>query len=95
VKLYQYLIVILLLSGYLSPAVAADEAMSLDTLLKQVQQGRIDESKENKAREDAFRRDKASQAGLVKKPTRKGLPLKRSVNVWKRNLRPTRTTSMY
>ena len=66
-KLYQYLIVILLLSGYLSPAVAADEAMSLDTLLKQVQQGRIDESKENKAREDVFRRDKASQAGLVKK----------------------------
>ena len=69
-KLYQYLIAIILLSGYLSPVVAADEAMSLDTLLKQVQQGRIDESEENQAREEEFKRDKANQTALLQKANR-------------------------
>ena len=66
-KYYKHLIVVTLLSGYLSPAVAADDAMSLDTLLNQVQQGRIDESKENVAREEAFQRVKANQAALMQK----------------------------
>ena len=66
-KYYKHLIVVTLLSGYLSPAVAADDAMSLDTLLDQVQQGRIDESKDNVAREEAFQRDKANQAALMQK----------------------------
>ena len=66
-KYYKHLIVVALLSGYLSPAVAADDAMSLDTLLDQVQQGRIDESKDNVAREEAFQRDKANQAVLMQK----------------------------
>ena len=69
-KYYQYLFVCTLLTGYLSPAVAADEAMSLDTLLKQVQQGRIDESTENQAREEAFVRDKANQAELLQQANR-------------------------
>ena len=69
-KYYQYLFVCTLLTGYLSPAVAADEAMSLDALLKQVQQGRIDESRENQAREEAFVRDKANQAELLQQANR-------------------------
>ncbi|MCY4362034.1 MAG: MotA/TolQ/ExbB proton channel family protein [Gammaproteobacteria bacterium] len=69
-KYYKHLIVVALLSGYLSPAVAADDAMSLDTLLDQVQQGRIDESKDNVAREEAFQRDKANQAALMQKANR-------------------------
>ena len=69
-KYYQYLFVCTLLTGYLSPAVAADEAMSLDTLLEQVQQGRIDESTENQAREEEFIRDKANQAELLQRANR-------------------------
>ena len=69
-KHYQYLFVCTLLTGYLSPAVAADEAMSLDALLEQVQQGRIDESRENQAREEAFVRDKANQAELLQQANR-------------------------
>ena len=69
-KYYQYIFVCTLLTCYLSPAVAADEAMSLDTLLKQVQQGRIDESRENQAREEEFIRDKANQAELLQRANR-------------------------
>ena len=69
-KYYQYLFVCTLLTGYLSPAVAADDAMSLDTLLEQVQQGRIDESTENQAREEEFIRDKANQAELLQRANR-------------------------
>ena len=70
-KLYQYLIVFTLVSGYLSSTVAAaDKAMSLDTLLKQVQQGRLDESRENQAREEEFTRNKANQAELLQKANR-------------------------
>ena len=69
-KYYQYIFVCTLLTGYLSPAVAADEAMSLDTLLEQVQQGRIDESRENQAREEEFVRDKANQAELLQRANR-------------------------
>ena len=69
-KYYQYLIVFTLLSGYLSPAAAVDEVMSLDTLLKKVQQGRVDESNENQDREREFKRDKANQAALLQKANR-------------------------
>ena len=69
-KLYNYLIVITLISGYLSPAVAADESLNLDKLLQQVQEGRIDESKENKAREEEFKRSKANQSALLQKANR-------------------------
>ena len=64
---HKYIIVFTLLTGYLSPAVAADETMSLDTLLEQVQAGRIDESKENQAREEEFQRSKANQGALLQK----------------------------
>ena len=69
-KYYQYIFVFTLLTGYLTPTVGADEAMSLDTLLKQVQQGRIDESKENQAREEEFKRNQANQADLLQKARR-------------------------
>ena len=66
-KPYKHLIVISLFSALLSPAAVADEAVSLDTLLEQVQQGRIDESKENQAREEDFRRNEANQAAMLQK----------------------------
>lgn len=43
-----------------SPARAAD-ALSLDDLLRQVESGRVKDAAENKARLDAFQRDRASQ----------------------------------
>jgi len=46
---------------------AADEAASLDELLKLIKSAKISESKENRAREAEFNRDKANQANLVKK----------------------------
>ncbi len=54
-----------LVACLLVPAAAAQEALSLDALLQQVQQGRIDESKENQAREEEFKQDKARQSGLL------------------------------
>ena len=69
-KFYKYLIVVTLFSGCLFPVIAADETLNLDTLLKQVQEGRLDESKENKARETEFVRDKASQSELLRKANR-------------------------
>ncbi|MFT6274126.1 MAG: biopolymer transport protein ExbB [Halioglobus sp.] len=45
----------------------AQEARSLDQLLDFVKKGQISESKENSAREAAFRKDKANQASAVKK----------------------------
>ncbi|MBI2969863.1 MAG: MotA/TolQ/ExbB proton channel family protein [Gammaproteobacteria bacterium] len=44
---------------------AEEKAATLDQLLKQVQQGRLAESKENKAREDEFKRNQARQAQLL------------------------------
>ena len=46
---------------------AADNAASLDELLQLIKSAKISESKENKAREAEFRRDKAGQASLLKK----------------------------
>ncbi len=66
-KLYQYLTAITLCATLLSPSAVADEAVSLDALLQQVQQGRIDESKENQAREEEFRNNKANQAAMLQK----------------------------
>ena len=66
-KIYRHLIAIALFAGLLSPAVAADEAASLDVLLEQVQQGRIDESLENQAREEEFTRNKANQGAMLQK----------------------------
>ena len=66
-KPYKHLIVISLFSALLSPAAVADEAVSLDALLEQVQQGRLDESKENQAREENFRRNEANQAAMLQK----------------------------
>ena len=67
-KIYKYTIIIgiiSLLSGYLSPVAAVEEAMDLDTLLQQVRQGRISESEENKARESEFKQEKANQSALL------------------------------
>ncbi len=69
-RFYKYLIVVTLFSGCLFPVIAADETLNLDTLLKQVQEGRLDESKENKTRETEFVRDKASQSELLRKANR-------------------------
>ena len=66
-KIYRHLIAIALITGLLPPAVAADERASLDVLLKQVQQGRIDESQENQAREEEFKRNKANQGAMLQK----------------------------
>ena len=66
-KIYRHLIAIALITGLLPPAVAADERASLDVLLKQVQQGRIDESQENQAREEEFKRNKADQGAMLQK----------------------------
>ena len=54
-----------LIACFLAPAALAQDAMSLDALLQQVQQGRIDESKENQAREEEFKQNKGRQAGLL------------------------------
>ena len=66
-KLYKHLIVISLFTALSAPAAFADEAVSLDALLEQVQQGRIDESKENQAREEEFRNNKANQGALLQR----------------------------
>ena len=66
-KIYRYLIAAVLAAGLQSPAVTANEAASLDALLDQVQQGRIDESRENQAREEEFDRNKANQGALLQK----------------------------
>ena len=64
-KIYRHLIASACLIGLLSPAVSADEAVSLDVLLEQVQQGRIDESEENQAREEQFRGNEARQSAML------------------------------
>ena len=64
-KIYRYLIASACCIGLLSPVFSADEAVSLDALLEQVQQGRIDESEENKAREEQFISNKGQQAELL------------------------------
>ena len=66
-KNYRYLIFIALCAGLLAPVAAADEAASLDNLLEQVQQGRIDESRENQAREEEFKNNKANQSSMLQK----------------------------
>lgn len=69
-KLYQYPLIAALLATGPAPAAGAQETRNLDALLRQVQQGRVDESKENKAREEEFKRDKARQGDLMKKAQR-------------------------
>ena len=66
-KIYQRLIVASLMAGFLSSPVAADETLNLDALLKQVQEGKISESEENKEREAQFRKDRSNQAALLQK----------------------------
>jgi len=46
-------------------AMTAEESLSLDQLLDKVKAGRVQDSKENAARLERFRADKAAQAGLV------------------------------
>ena len=66
-KIFRRLVLTGLFCCFLPPAVMAQQdALSLDALLKQVQQGRIDESKENQAREEEFKKDKARQAALMR-----------------------------
>lgn len=60
-------IFIILISGLISVNVAAaQKAASLDELLRQVQQGRLKENKENKAREAEFKKNKDRQAQMLK-----------------------------
>ena len=59
---------IALTSALVAPAAMAQEkAQNLDQLLRQVQQGRIQENKENSAREAEFKRDQAQQVQLFEK----------------------------
>ena len=61
-----YICLLTLLTGFASiPVNAAGKAASLDALLQQVQQGKIHESKENKAREQEFKRNKARQNQML------------------------------
>lgn len=53
--------------GAALPAYANKPAASLDELLRQVKQGRYQENKENRAREQRFRADRNQQAALLKK----------------------------
>ncbi|MFT7459806.1 MAG: biopolymer transport protein ExbB [Planctomycetota bacterium] len=64
---YTKILIAVALSGILSTNVFAEKAGSLDELLKQVQQGKIRESKENKAREAEFNKDKGRQQQLLAK----------------------------
>ena len=64
-KNFQHVIITALFSCLLSPIVVAQDSMSLDSLLQQVQQGRVDESKQNQAREEEFTANKARQATLM------------------------------
>jgi biopolymer transport protein ExbB len=48
-----------------SGAQAAEKAMNLDQLLKQVEQGQLQESKENKQREEEFKRDQSKQLQML------------------------------
>lgn len=62
---YIKIIIAVALSGILFTNVSAEKAASLDELLKQVKQGKIRESKENKAREAEFKRDRGRQQQLL------------------------------
>ncbi len=59
------LITTLLLSSLAAFGVSAEDAISLDQLLEKVKAGRVQDSKENAARLQAFKADKARQAQLV------------------------------
>ena len=48
------------------PSVQAQNAMSLSELLRRVEQGSVEDNKENQAREQRFRADKAEQNQLLK-----------------------------
>lgn len=50
----------------LGAAHAQDSGMTLDQLLQRVKQGRVEENKENKAREATFKREKSRQAQLLR-----------------------------
>jgi biopolymer transport protein ExbB len=63
--LHSSVLVALLLT--VPPAPAAEESLSLDQLLDKVKAGRVQDSKENAARLERFRADKAAQAGLVER----------------------------
>ena len=52
---------------FLGSSAFAQEAQSLDQLLDFVKKGQVTESKENRAREATFTKDKANQAAAVKK----------------------------
>ena len=64
---YIKIIIAVALSGVLFTNVSAEKAASLDELLKQVKQGKIRESKENKSREAEFKRDRGRQQQLLAK----------------------------
>ncbi len=55
-----------LVLGLLAGPLAAQEAVSLDKLLQQVEQGRVQDSKEAREREAEFSRDKSRQATLLR-----------------------------
>ena len=61
------LFTVILLASLTGPgAVAQEKAQSLDQLLKEVQKNALQESKENKAREQQFARDKAKQEEMLR-----------------------------
>ena len=76
-KFYQCLTVTALLAVS-QLAVATDESLNLDQLLQQVEQGRVDESKENQDREEAFKRDRSKQTALLRQADQERAALERT-----------------
>lgn len=62
-----YLPTILLTTAFLSASAAAEEKISMDTLLKQVRQGRLSDLEENKQREQAFITEKLEQEARIQR----------------------------
>ncbi|MEX2481026.1 MAG: MotA/TolQ/ExbB proton channel family protein [Gammaproteobacteria bacterium] len=61
----KHLLPLLALLLAINPADGAEEPLSLDQLLEKVKAGRVQDSKENAARIERFRADKAAQAELL------------------------------
>jgi biopolymer transport protein ExbB len=57
---------VLLIAGMLSAPVSAQQAMSMDELLRAVQRGQVQDNKENKAREARFREARAEQDRMLR-----------------------------
>ena len=72
----------------------AAASKNLDALLKQVKEGAVKDTKENKARENEFKKNRARQAQLIQQAKAERARLRISVSSLKLNLRATRMNWM-